>query len=330
MTPRVTRVITRSEVLKLLTLERCIAAVEEAFRQHGCGAANRPGILGMHGDSGSFHVKAAFAQDAALFAAKINANFPKNPRDFNLPTIQGVIVLNDSQNGYPLAVIDSTEITILRTAAASAVAARRLARPRSTTATICGCGRQARAQLLALAAVCPIRKAFAFDVDSVRARSFAAQISSQDGIEVEPEEQLSRATLQSDVVVTCTPAKKFYLTTDHVRPGTFIAAVGADAEDKQELEPALLAKSKVVADIAEQAATIGDSHHAIAAGAMSRDDIYAELGELVAGTKPGRTCDSEITVFDSTGTALQDVAAAAVAHREAEKMGLGLMVDLFA
>ena len=330
MSKRGTRVITRSEVRELLTLERCIAAVEEAFRQHGAGAAGRPGILGMHGENGGFHVKAAFAQDVPLFAAKMNANFPQNPRDFNLPTIQGVIVLSDSLNGYPLAVIDSTEITILRTAAATAVAARSLARPDSSTATICGCGYQAGAQLEALAAVRPIRRAFAFDLDPARARSFAGQISSQGSLAVEPEEQLSRATLQSDIVVTCTPAKKFYLTTGHVRPGTFVAAVGADSEDKQELEPSLLAGSKVVADIAEQAAAIGDSHHAIACGAMSRNDIYGELSEVVAGAKPGRTSDLEITVFDSTGTALQDVAAAAVVHGEAEKRGAGLVVDLFA
>ena len=105
--------------------------------------------------------------------------------------------------------------------------------------------------------------------------------------------------------------------------------MGADAEDKQELEPALLARSKVVADIAEQAATIGDSHHAIAAGVMSRTHIFAELGELVAETKQGRTFDSEITVFDSTGTALQDVAAAAVVYHRAEEMAVGLVVDLF-
>jgi ornithine cyclodeaminase/alanine dehydrogenase-like protein (mu-crystallin family) len=330
MTPCGTRVITRSEVRKLMTLERCIAAVEEAFRQHGSGAASRPGILGMHGEGGGFHIKAAFAQDAGLFAAKMNANFPQNPRDFSLPTIQGVIILSDARNGYPLAVIDSTEITILRTAAATAVAARRLARPDSATVTICGCGSQARAQLQAVAEVRPIRKAFAFDIDPARACSFAAQMSSRDGVIVEPAEQLSGATLQSDIIVTCTPAKKYYLTAGDVRPGTFIAAVGADAEDKQELDPVLLAKSKVVADIAEQAATIGDSHHAIACGAMSRKDIHAELGELVAGIKPGRTTCSEITVLDSTGTALQDVAAAALAHREAEKLGFGLTVDLFA
>lgn len=330
MKPHGTRVITRSEVRKLLTLERCIAAVEEAFRRHGRGEAGRPGILGMHGNGGGFHIKAAFGQDAALFAAKMNANFPRNLRDFSLPTIQGVIVVSDAHNGYPLAIIDSTEITILRTAAATAVAALRLARLDSAVVTICGCGSQAQAHLRALAEVCPIRKVFAFDIDPVRARSFGAQASSCDGIIVEPAERLAQATLQSDIIVTCTPAKKFYLTGNYVRPGTFIAAVGADAEDKQELEPALLARSKVVADIAEQAAAIGDSHHAIAGGTMSHTDIYAELGEVVAGVKLGRTSNSENTVFDSTGTALQDVAAASVVYRQAEKLGVGLMVDLFA
>ncbi len=313
----------------MLTLEQCVVAVEEAFRQYGDGSASPPGILGMHGGRGSFHVKAAFAPSAALFAAKINANFPQNQKDFNLPTIQGVIVLSDANNGYPLALLDSVEITILRTAAATAVAARRLARQDSTVVTICGCGGQARAQLQAIATALPIRQAFAFDIDSGRACRFAEQILSETAVMIRPVEELSKATLQSDVIVTCTPAKRFYLTKSDVRPGTFIAAVGADNEDKQELEPALLAESKVIADILEQAITIGDTHHAIRDGVMSREDIYAELGEVVAGSKPGRTSDTEITVFDSTGTALQDVAAAALVYFESSKTGTGRTVDLF-
>src|SRR5262249_51760073 len=127
-------------------------------------------------------------------------------------------------------------------------------------------------------------------------------------IAVEPAHDLPSAVRRSDICVTCTPAKKHFLRQEHVAPGTFVAAVGADNEDKQELDPRLLASSKVVADVLEQCAEIGDLHHAIAAGLMQRGDVHAELAEVVAGKKAGRTSQEEITIFDSTGTALQDAA----------------------
>jgi ornithine cyclodeaminase/alanine dehydrogenase-like protein (mu-crystallin family) len=209
--------------------------------------------------------------------------------------------------------MDSIEITVLRTAAASAVAAEHLARSDSTTVTVCGCGVQARAQLEALSKVLPIRRAFAFDADRARARWFAE--NAELGLEIIPVSNLADGTLQSDVIVTCTTSHKAFLGPGEVRPGTFIAAVGADNPEKQELEPALLAKSKVVADVIEQCLSIGDLHHAVSAGAMTRDAVYAELGELAAGKKQGRTSNDEITVFDSTGTAFQDAAAAVLVYR---------------
>jgi alanine dehydrogenase len=128
---------------------------------------------------------------------------------------------------------------------------------------------------------------------------------------------------KSDVCVTCTPAKKYFLDNDCIAPGTFVAAVGADNEEKQELDPQLLASNKVVADVLEQCAEIGDLHHAIAKGLMAPGDVHAELGEVVAGRKAGRTCEEEITIFDSTGTALQDVAVAAMVYQCAMESGHG-------
>src|SRR5215510_1679963 len=135
----------KADVERVLTPQICIAAVEDAFRQHGLGNVPEPGILGMHEGAGSFHVKAGFlrVEGKLYFAAKLNANFPGNPVK-GLPTIQGAVLLSDAENGAPLAILDSTSITALRTAAASAVAAKHLARQVSNTALICGCGGQAR------------------------------------------------------------------------------------------------------------------------------------------------------------------------------------------
>ncbi|HKD14170.1 MAG TPA: ornithine cyclodeaminase family protein [Candidatus Angelobacter sp.] len=315
--PKGTLLLSRADVAELLTVDDCIAAVESAFWQHGQGNSAPPKVLGMPSTDGGFHIKAALLGSAPYFAAKLNGNFFYNQQRFAMPNIQGVIVLCDASNGFPLAVMDSIEVTILRTGAATAVAARHLARPDSKVVTICGCGNQGRVQLRALHRVLPVERVYAFDRDEDRARAFAAELSGELKIAAEPAHDLPSAVRRSDICVTCTPAKKHFLRQEHVAPGTFVAGVGADNEDKQELDPRLLASSKVVADVLEQCAEIGDLHHAIAAGLMQRGDVHAELAEVVAGKKAGRTSQEEITIFDSTGTALQDVAAAAVVYERA-------------
>lgn len=324
-TPDQTLLLSRADLTDLLTLEDCIAAVEDAFRQYGEGKTLPPKVLGMPSVDGGFHIKAALLGSSShYFAAKLNGNFPRNRQRFGMPNIQGLILLCDAANGFPLAVMDSIEITILRTGAATAVAARHLARPDSRTATICGCGNQGRVQLRALRTVLPLQHVYAFDLDHAQAARFAGEFSQEPGITVEVVHDLGTAVGKSDVCVTSTPAKKHFLEKDYVVHGTFVAAVGADNEDKQELDPHLLASSKVVADVLEQCVEIGDLHHAISAGLMQASSVHAELGELVAGKKPGRTSPDEITIFDSTGTALQDVAAAAVVYERATKAGRGL------
>lgn len=326
-----TLILTRQEVSQLLDLNECITAVEAAFRAHGEGTAAPPGVLGFPATDGGFHIKAAALElgpGRAYFAVKVNGNFFHNRERHGLPRIQGVIVLSDVVTGTPLAVLDSIEITAVRTAAATAVAARYLARADSHVVTVCGCGLQGRVQLRALARVCPLRRVFAVDVDPGTAADFAREMTSALGIAVAPIADHAAGVAESDIVVTCTPARRFFLKAEEVRPGTFVAAVGADAADKQEIDPALLAGHTVVADILEQCATIGDLHHAIAAGVMTRANVHAELGQVVAGRRPGRRSAAETIVFDSTGTALQDVAAAAAVYEKATSVGLGLTVDL--
>ena len=310
----------RAEVERVLTPELCIAAVEDAFRQHALGNVPEPCILGMHEGAGSFHVKAGFlrVEGKAYFAAKLNANFPANPGR-GLPTIQGAVLLSDAEDGAPLAIMDSTSITALRTAAASAVAARHLARRQCDTVLICGCGGQARAQLEALLCVREPRRVLVYDADVERATRFAKPF----GERVVVARDLAAAARASDIVITCTTASKYFLTREMIRPGTFVAAVGADNENKQEIEPRLMAQSKVVTDLTEQARKIGDLHHAIDQGAMSVEAVHAQLGEVVAGRKPARQSDEEIIIFDSTGTGLQDVAAAIAAYHGATRQHVG-------
>jgi alanine dehydrogenase len=328
MKPQGTLLLTRREVAALLTIEECITAVENAFKLCGEGKTAPPGILGIHAHDGGFHIKAGLLEIGRnYFVAKTNANFPQNMPRFGLPTIQGVIIVCDADNGYPLAVMDSIEITILRTGAATAVAAKYLARPNSSVATICGCGNQGRIQLLALHKVLPIERIFAYDQDPKRALQFADDMSSALRLTAQVAPSLKKAVGDSDVCVTCTTAKQYFIHREDVAPGTFIAAVGADNPEKQEIDPKLLASSKVVADILDQCATIGDLHHALAAGLMTRKNVHAELGEIVVGKKPGRTSQDEIAIFDSTGMALQDAAAAAIVYQKALQNGKGRIID---
>jgi len=319
-----TRLLSRSDVERLLTPDQCIAVVEDAFRQHALGKAPPPGILGLHCKDGSFHIKAALLTlGRPYFAAKTNANFPGNGARHGLPTIQGVVVLCEAVTGAPLAVMDSMSITALRTAAATAVAAKYLARQHCETVLICGCGGQAPAQLRALLRVRDPVRICVHDQDAERACAFAAQLGAETARPIAAVSDLPQTIGESDIVITCTTARRWFVGQGMVRPGTFVSAVGADNENKQEIDPLLLAGSKVVTDITEQCAAIGDLHHAITAGVMSPAGVYAELGKIVAGRKPGRTSAEEIFVFDSTGTALQDVAAAVAVYRRALEDGEG-------
>lgn len=329
MKPDGTLLLKRREVATLLNIEECMDAVEEAFRLHAEGKTTPPGILGIQAQDGGFHIKAGMLElGRTYFACKTNANFPQNMKRFGLPLIQGVIVLCDGENGYPLAIMDSIEITIIRTGAATGVAAKYLARTDAHVATICGCGNQGRISLRAIAKVRGLSRAYAWDIDQSQARRFADELSRELNVEVAPVDDLAAAVGESDICVTCTPSKEYFLKREYVSRGTFIAAVGADSQDKQELDPALIGSNKVVVDLLEQCVTIGELHHALNHGLLTKQDVHAELGEIVTGKKTGRTSEEEIIIFDSTGTALQDVAAAAIVYERAVSARIGSVINL--
>jgi alanine dehydrogenase len=324
-----TLVLSRSEVMGLLSLPDCIEAVEDAFRLHADGRTLGPGVLGVPAEGGGFHIKAAgLMGERSYFAAKTNANFPDNPRRAGLPTIQGTLVLADARDGRALALMDSGSVTALRTGAATAVAGRYLARPDSRAATIVGCGVQGEMQLAALAAVVPLERAWVFDLDVDRAVAFAARAERALELRVEVTSDLRDALRRSDLCVTCTPARRAFLAKADVPAGMFVAAVGADSQGKQELDPALVASATLVVDVLEQCAEIGELQHALAAGLMTRAQVHAELADVVTGRRAGRTRADEVTVFDSSGTALEDVAAAAAVYERARTTGTGIEVAL--
>jgi ornithine cyclodeaminase/alanine dehydrogenase-like protein (mu-crystallin family) len=317
--------LTRPDIRRLMAPVDWLDAVEAAFRASADGKADAPPPMHIGGSGGGFHAKAAAIDlDRRYVALKLNGNFPGNPEALGLPTIQGAILLCDGATGSLLAILDSIEVTLRRTAAATALAARYLARPDSRRVLICGCGAQAPAQLEALCGVLPLERGFAWDRDFARAEGLARSSP----FPLAPIHDLAEAARASDVIVTCTTAREPFLGLDQVGPGTFVAAVGADSPDKSEIDPSLMAAGLVVADVLDQCAEMGDLRQAFAAGAMRREAVHGELADLVAGRRSGRTDALQITLFDSTGTALEDVAAAATAYRRAAALGGFARIDL--
>jgi len=312
-----------------MSLQDYLSAVEAGFSSYANGGASVPPPTHIRSSNGNFHAKSAcLLLDRPYVALKLNGNFPTNPQQNGLPTIQGVVLLFDGNDGTVLAVMDSIEITLRRTAAATALAAQYLAPVASDSVALCGCGAQGRAQLEALADVLRLRQVLVWDSDANKAREFALAMGRALQIDVAAVTELRRATRESHVIVTATTARVPYLANDMVSQGTFVAAVGADSAEKSELAPELMAGATIVVDLLNQAAAMGDLHHAIDAGVVTANNVHAELADIVVGRKPGRTSRDETIVFDSTGTAIQDIASAVAIWQRAVASRVGIPVQL--
>jgi len=323
-----TLVLGRGDIARTMTLSDYIDAVERAFERLDGGRMAVPPVVHIPAPDGAFHVKSAgFVGDPSYVAVKVNGNFPNNQRRNGLPTIQGAIVLCDGAKGSLLAVIDSIEVTAMRTGAATAVAAKYLARDTTTDVAIIGCGIQGRVQLLSLLEVLPLKIVYAFDVDRQRQNAFVEEMRAATELRIVAVNELSEATLASQAIVTSTSSRSPYLRREHVPPGAFIAAVGADNNDKQELDVDLMAHAKVVVDLVDQCAEIGELHHALKAGTMTRADVVAELGAVVSRRTRPTFASNDVIIFDSTGSAIQDVAAAGIIYQRAKANGIGLAME---
>ena len=323
-----TLVINGTDVRKVLDMPQTVRVVEDAFRLLGSGRASPPVVSSVRAADGGFHIKSALITvgETEYFVSKTNANYPDNASRYGLPTIQGTIVMHDAGNGVPLAVIDSIEITAMRTAAATAVAARYLAREDAGALAIVGCGIQGFQHLRAMRLVRQLRSVTLYDVHESAARALAKVVAAEMALPVHVASSASDAVGAADLIVTCTTSTEFLLRAADIQSGAFVAGVGVDAEHKRELSPDLLETSKVVVDVLEQCAAFGDLHHAMERGVMSTADVHADLGAIVAGRRVGRSSPEETFVFDSTGMALQDAATAITVLERARARGLGVDV----
>ncbi|MCQ8898191.1 MAG: ornithine cyclodeaminase family protein, partial [Hadesarchaea archaeon] len=278
------------EVGELLSMREVIAAVEEAFRLKGEGKTQMPPksyvFFPRHG--GDFRVMPAYLEEGEEAGVKVVNVHPGNP-DRGLPTVMATILLLDPSTGAPLAFMGGTLITNLRTGAAGAVAAKYLARRDSRVVGMVGAGAQARAQLRGLREVLELERVRVVSAHPERTRGYAEEVRREYGLEVEEVRGIREAVEGSDVVVTTTPSRQPLVREEWVSEGTHLNAIGADAPGKQELDPGLLRRAKVVVDDVEQAVHSGEINVPLSSGLFRREDLYGELGEIVAGKKPGRT-----------------------------------------
>jgi ornithine cyclodeaminase len=322
--------LTEREIRDLMGPAEALPAVRDAFVRMARGEAILPGVIHLDLPKGAeAHVKGAHLQGSRSFTIKVASGSYANP-DRGLPTGSGIVLVFDATTGFPQAVLfDNGYLTDLRTGAAGALAADLLAKRQVERVGIVGVGTQARFQLEAILGVRKPERVIAYGRSEAKASRFAQEMEKRHGIRVLPAKTVEQAVRGSDVVVTVTPSREPLVHAEWVLPGTHITAVGADSPDKQELDVQVLEKAdKIVADHLDQCIRLGEIHHAIEAGVLRPADVYAELGEIAAGRKPGRTSDGEITVADLTGVGVQDAALAEFVVLAAARQGAGRALEM--
>ncbi len=323
--------LSRNDVASVLTMEDCLVAVENAFAELAGGNAVMPqrAVIRIAQHNGVYLGMPAYiggSMDA--LGLKVVTVYADNPKYKNLPTIMGTLILCDATSGQAIAVMDAGYLTAVRTGAASGVATKYLAREDSATCVVFGAGDQARKQLEAVSLVRRIHKAYVLDVNTEVRDRFAADMSGELDLEVVTTENVREAVGSSDIVITATTSRDPLFDGAWLRPGTHVNNIGSHSPDARELDTTTVVRSKFVADLLEaNLAEAGDLLIPIKEGAITKDHVYASLGELVTGAKPGRENPEEITVFKSCGLAVQDVSTAAAVYRVAVDAGVGTDFD---
>jgi alanine dehydrogenase len=314
--------------MQVLDMDLALTAMEAAFRAYGEGRVNMPPksyLTLAQGDFRAMYGEIFLPQDHICGLKWVNVH-PGNPAR-GLLTVMAKILLNDPDTGLEFADLDGTRVTDFRTGAAGGLAAKCLARPEASRVGVIGAGVQARTQVAAVLKVRPIKEIVVYDRHLTCSRPFAEQAAATYGIAARAVEQAAEAVTGLDLVITTTPSASPVVRREWVSPGTHINAIGADAAGKQELDPAILQAAKVVVDDWAQASHSGEINVPLSKGEITPEMIYGSLGEIVAGKKPGRQTPEEITVFDSTGLIIQDLALGLAVYQRAKERGLGVEKD---
>lgn len=313
--------ISEEDVEKVLDMGQAIDAVESAFLAYARGVARMPAkvYLDLPEFDGDFRAMPSYLPDTGYCGVKWVNSHPSNSTR-GLPSVLAVYILNDPRTGVPLAVIEASRLTTIRTGAAGGVAVRALARKKSSRVSFVGCGTQAYSQFEAVSRVVNVQEVRLFDMNNVCTARLAAWISGR-GVRVEQVDSVRRCVETADIIVTTTPSRNPVIQKEWVRPGTHINAIGADAPGKQELDPELVRESVVVVDDREQAFHSGEVNVPIRDQIISEEEVRGTLGDVLTGRIPGRQSDDQITIFDSTGLAIQDLVCASLVYETCRERG---------
>jgi alanine dehydrogenase len=323
------------QIKELLSMSEVMEAVEMAFEQKGIGRVQMPAKVYLYfkNYNGDLRTMPSYLEELDISAVKIVNVHPDNPSKHKLPTVMGVIILIDPKTGFPLAIMGGTTMTDMRTGAAGGIAARFLARRDSKIVGLVGAGAQSRTQLRALFEVYnKLEEIKVWSRHSETRNVFLAEAEREYGhlCKFVPGESVRETVEGADIVVTTTPSREPIVMDEMVSSGMHITCIGADAIGKEELDPSILKRAKVVIDDWEQASHGGEMNVPLLLRdkIVTKEDVWAEIGEIVAGLKPGRTSEDEITVFTSTGMAVQDAVTAKLVYGKALQKRVGSFITI--
>lgn len=334
------RILSRQDIEQLFTLDMALEAVENAYKQKSSGAGSVwPMVFHefVHGEA-DLDIKSGDLKTEEIFGLKVVSWYGNNPKQ-GLPELFGTSLLFDRRTGAPMALLNAGPITGLRTGAAGAIGAKLLARKDSEHLLMAGCGAQSPYLIAATLRAMPQLKsvqianprnpekaAEKLDAISEKVAALLCACDCKRDYTITAAADLEQAVRESDVILTATPAYEPYIRAEWVQPGTHISCIGADMAGKQELDMEILANARVFGDDETQCRSVGECEKAFQSGKLTR--LTAEIGDVLLGKAEGRQNDAQITVFDSTGIALQDLASAAVIMAKAELHQIGVLAEV--
>ncbi len=316
--------LSKKDVESILDIGMALKAVEQAFLMHGLRKVQMPSKIYLYFPKGDLRAMPAYLEETNISGVKVVNVHPHN-HTRSLPSVMAIVELVDPDTGIPLALMDGTYLTDMRTGAAGGIAVKYLARKNSSIVGMIGTGNQARTQLMAISHFIDIEEVRITSKSGRSERSFKEYIEKV--VDADIHSYPVERVCDCDILVTTTPVRKPVVMDEWIQEGTHINAIGADAKGKQELDPLLLRRAKVVVDDIHQASHSGEINVPLEKGIISMEDIYGEIGEIVSGAKPGRENEEEITIFDSTGLAVQDVATAYEIYKKAIERGAGSRLE---
>jgi alanine dehydrogenase len=323
---RKTLILSRTDMMGLVTPAEYVDCCEQAYRMHGEGRffMEPKGHIVLDKYPGEWEAMPSYIEEPEAAACKWVSIREQNRERFGLPTVFSILIYTHPETGFPLAICDGSHHTVMRTGAAAAVSARWLARPDSKVLAIVGAGHMAEGTLATCNEVFEWREVRIWSRSQATLDDFVSAQQPKYSFRIKASLDLEDVVQGADVVVTVTPARTPIVRDSWIGPGTHIAAVGADKGGDQELDADILRRARIFVDDIRQCRTDGEINVPLSEGVITEADIVGEIGAVIAGAKQGRTSDDDVTVFDSTGIALQDSATVPLEYERAVAAGVGV------